>query len=179
MLKRKVFATSFCAAALVAIPGTAFAYEVQPGDTLDEVARAHGTTWRDLADRNGLPNPELILPGQHLSLAPGSARDAPGVSRTRPGATELSGPGQQAAPQSATVAGGAKEEIMRRESGGDPSAVNPRSGAVGLFQCLPSAHDCPSAGDVAGQHRWADNYVKQRYGSWDSALNFHRQHGYY
>ncbi len=45
---------------------------VQRGDTLDGIARAHGTDWQTLARINGLSNPDLIHPGQQVRL-PGSA----------------------------------------------------------------------------------------------------------
>ena len=49
----------------VARPGQ---YVVQPGDTLGAIARAYGTTVGALAAINGIPNPNLIHPGQVLTL---------------------------------------------------------------------------------------------------------------
>lgn len=43
-------------------------YLVQPGDTLDGIARRLGTTWRELARANGLANPDRIYPGQLLAI---------------------------------------------------------------------------------------------------------------
>lgn len=73
----------------------------------------------------------------------------------------------------------AKNEIMQRESGGNPNAVNPSSGTMGAFQCHPAYHSCPALGDFAAQSAWADNYVAERYGSWDAALAFHNANGHY
>src|SRR6266487_2552472 len=41
---------------------------VRPGDTLWKLV---GTRWPSVAQANGLSNPDLILPGQHLNLSGG------------------------------------------------------------------------------------------------------------
>jgi LysM repeat protein len=45
-------------------------YVVKRGDTLARIAAAHGVSWRTLwaQNRSVCPNPNLIYPGQHLSL---------------------------------------------------------------------------------------------------------------
>lgn len=45
-------------------------HEVEPGDTLSEIAVVHGTTWQALAKKNRgtVPNPHLIFPGQQIVL---------------------------------------------------------------------------------------------------------------
>lgn len=43
-------------------------YTVQSGDTLSGIASAHGTSWQHLADINGLGNPDVIYPGQVLTI---------------------------------------------------------------------------------------------------------------
>lgn len=45
-------------------------YTVKSGDTLSKIARAHGTTWRQLyhANASSVHNPDLIFPGQQLTL---------------------------------------------------------------------------------------------------------------
>jgi nucleoid-associated protein YgaU len=46
-------------------------YTVKAGDTLGSIAAAHGTTWKALYEHNESViggNPDLILPGQELSL---------------------------------------------------------------------------------------------------------------
>jgi len=78
----------------------------------------------------------------------------------------------EAAPQSVWTNNAARNAIIRLESGGNPYAVNPSSGARGLYQCLPAAHACPSVGDVAGQHKWGQRYATSRYGTWENALAF-------
>ncbi|MFF2092902.1 5'-nucleotidase C-terminal domain-containing protein [Paenibacillus sp. NPDC058174] len=44
-------------------------YTVKKGDTLWSIAKAHGTTWQQLLDLNGIANPNLIYPGQKIKLA--------------------------------------------------------------------------------------------------------------
>ena len=46
-------------------------YIVQAGDYLGRIAKAHGTTWQDLAKLNALPDPNSIEVGQRLRV-PGS-----------------------------------------------------------------------------------------------------------
>ncbi|MBO8186336.1 LysM peptidoglycan-binding domain-containing protein [Streptomyces spirodelae] len=167
-------------------------YEVRPGDTLSEVARSHGTNWHELAERNGLADPDLIYPGQHLTLEEATPQPAPAApdSAATPGAEGETGPqAQQPAPQPQETPEGnrstdqapgismaenaAKAEIIRRESSGNPNAQNGKY--HGLFQT-----DQPwGRGTVAEQHAGAERYVKERYGSWEAALAFHNAHGWY
>lgn len=41
---------------------------VKRGDTLSKIGQAHGVSWRELASKNGLGNPNLIFPGQKIAL---------------------------------------------------------------------------------------------------------------
>jgi LysM repeat protein len=43
-------------------------YVVQKGDTLSSVASMYGTSWKKLAEYNGLADPNKILPGQELRI---------------------------------------------------------------------------------------------------------------
>jgi hypothetical protein len=45
-------------------------YTVKSGDTLSKIAQAHGTTWQQLyqANTSVVDNPDLIYPGQQLTL---------------------------------------------------------------------------------------------------------------
>jgi GH24 family phage-related lysozyme (muramidase)/LysM repeat protein len=52
-------------------PGSA--YTVKRGDTLNDIAKAHGTTWQTLARINGLSNPNLITIGQQIKLPAGTS----------------------------------------------------------------------------------------------------------
>lgn len=50
------------------LAGAARTYTVQAGDTLSAIAAKYGTTWQTLAAKNGLANPNLIYPGQLLTI---------------------------------------------------------------------------------------------------------------
>jgi LysM repeat protein len=41
---------------------------VKSGDTLSEIAAAHGTTWQEIARLNGITDPKRIHVGQVLKL---------------------------------------------------------------------------------------------------------------
>ena len=84
-----------------------------------------------------------------------------------------------AAPTGVWTNNSARNIIIKRESGGNPYAVNPSSGARGLYQCNPHFHSCPSVGDVSGQHKWGQKYMASRYGSWNNALAFWNTNGWW
>lgn len=65
-----------------------------------------------------------------------------------------------------------RDYIIQHESSGNPWAVNPSSGTMGLFQCHPRWHSCPALGDVAGQLAWGERYMQGRYGTWYNAYVF-------
>jgi hypothetical protein len=77
----------------------------------------------------------------------------------------------------------ALDTIVGAESGWNPKAVNPSSGAAGIPQMLPSAHPDINVkqflNDPMQQIRWMLNYVSQRYGSPLEALAFREQKGWY
>lgn len=68
--------------------------------------------------------------------------------------------------------------LIMRESGCNPRAVNPTSGACGISQALPCSKmgpvnaDGTSAVSPVGQLQWMNSYVMARYGSWERALDF-------
>jgi resuscitation-promoting factor RpfB len=68
-------------------------------------------------------------------------------------------------------------ELIRRESGCNPNAVNRSSGACGIPQALP----CSKLGttDPVKQIIWMQNYVMSRYGSWSNAVAWHNSHNWY
>lgn len=73
---------------------------------------------------------------------------------------------QAGIPQTAST-----NKLILKESGCNPRAVNPTSGACGIPQAWPCSK-LPNGvnTDPVTQLRWMDNYVKTRYGSWDNAL---------
>jgi TP901 family phage tail tape measure protein len=76
-------------------------------------------------------------------------------------------------------------ELVNRESGGDPRAVNPTAGAAGLAQALPPSKYPPGAWPYTGpesavkQIQWMADYMAGRYGSPTSALAFHDANNWY
>jgi hypothetical protein len=69
--------------------------------------------------------------------------------------------------------------LIDKESGCNPYAVNPSSGACGIAQELPCGKSGCTMGDGACQLVWMNRYVLERYGSWASAVTFHRANNYY
>ena len=132
------------------------AYTVASGDTLSRIsARFCGTPgdYLSLAGASGITNPNLIYPGQTIKLkchaAPLQLPPAPvstsAAHRSSASHAEHRARGRHARPTapsagSVSTAGMAAFEacVISRESGGNPRAVNPASGAGGLYQFLPS-----------------------------------------
>ncbi len=71
----------------------------------------------------------------------------------------------------------AKEWIAQRESNGSYSAYNPAGGYYGRYQLNPSLVSYGAS--PAEQEAAADNYVAQRYGSWERAQQFWAANGWY
>jgi len=147
-------------------------YTVRSGDSLSQIsARFCGTAadYPSLAAASGIANPNLIFPGQSITLNCHAAVPAPATvhvtsahrhhharhaghhadrDHTRPAGRHSapgrhargSDPGRARGPGHVGTEGmGAFEAcVISRESGGNPRAVNPSSGAGGLFQFLPS-----------------------------------------
>ncbi|GAA1318277.1 transglycosylase SLT domain-containing protein [Leucobacter albus] len=62
--------------------------------------------------------------------------------------------------------------IAQKESGWNPNATNPSSGACGLIQALPCSKVPGSGYDPVDNLRWANGYASNRYGSWAGAYAF-------
>ena len=70
-------------------------------------------------------------------------------------------------------------DLIQRESGCNPNAVNPSSGACGIAQELPCGKSGCALGDGACSVAWMNQYVKGRYGSWAAAIAFHNANNWY
>ena len=57
-------------------------YTVKAGDTLSDIAKKYGTTYQEIAEANGISNPNLIYAGQTLSI--GSDDTAQSTTTTQP-----------------------------------------------------------------------------------------------
>lgn len=137
--------------------GAAFAggdYTVKPGDTLSEIAQAHGADWHQLAEINNLRDPDLILIGQKLDLdgvtkAAVTERRSTTKARKTESRAERKSERQSerkterrnraSRSESNRSTGGsvsmsaAWRKVAECESSGNPRAVNP-AGYYGLFQ---------------------------------------------
>jgi len=73
--------------------------------------------------------------------------------------------------------------IVQRESGGNPLAVNASSGAYGLGQALPASKMAPFGADYrtnpVTQLRWMRSYVNATYGGACPAWAFWQSHHWY
>jgi nucleoid-associated protein YgaU len=132
-------------------------YTVKPGDTLSSIARhEYGSAgdWPALwwVNRRKVHNPETIMVGQRLKLSSwhprkawlnraalaASPAPAPPVSAPTAGPAAVSQPASTATATYSGASGGFQACVIARESGGNAGAVNPSSGAGGLYQFLPS-----------------------------------------
>jgi hypothetical protein len=140
-------------------------YVARPGDTLSGIARheyGSAADWPALwwINRHAVPNPDDIAAGQRLALStwhprqawldraaraaiavpasarPASAPTAAVAATTGPAPAPL--PGTSPAGTSTAAPGSFQACVIARESGGNARAVNPASGAGGLYQFLPS-----------------------------------------
>lgn len=64
------------------------------------------------------------------------------------------------------------DNIVTRESGWNPNAVNKSSGACGLGQQLPCGKWAGTWNDPVAALKAMDGYVKDRYGGWSQAVAF-------
>lgn len=71
----------------------------------------------------------------------------------------------------------ALRELLRRESTWNPRAINPSSGACGLYQFYPCRWS--TIPNVETQSLAGLRYIRQRYGTPAAALRFHNHNGWY
>ncbi len=78
---------------------------------------------------------------------------------------------------------GCLESLWMRESGWNPSAENPSSGAYGIPQSLPGSKMASAGSDwrtnPATQIEWGLGYIRDRYGSPCGAWGHSESHGWY
>lgn len=176
-------------------------YRVHAGDTLTSIyARScHARAWPRLwwRNRQQVPDPNLLL--THITLSVPACRDprpstvrgamaaippppppppAPAPQQAGPvaqSAPAAAGPAAAPAPATGTYSGGSgfQQCVIAAESGGNPSAVNPSSGAGGLYQFLPSTwaalghSGSPQNASVAEQNQaFAQEYAQSGTAAW-------------
>ena len=176
-------------------------YTVKSGDTLSGIAEKYGTTVDRLMQLNHLSSDFLVVgeqiatvgsqePAQTVQTQPqstttNSAQSAQNSSQTYTQAQDSQNSQniQSADQQTSTYYNSsvseseqaAKEWSAQRESHGSYSARNGQY--VGKYQL--SADKLNGDMTPANQERTADNYVKQRYGSWAQAKQAWLQNGWY
>lgn len=168
--------------------------EVTAGDTMSGISSKYGVDMNQLAQSNGVQNPNLIVVGQrlHLNATNSNQQSAQTVQQPAQQQTQTaqSAPAAQASASTQTTntsvsnyqapsLGGseqaAKDWIASRESGGNYNATNGQY--IGKYQLSASYLN----GDYspANQERVANQYVQGRYGSWTAAQSFWQNHGWY
>lgn len=180
-------------------------YVVQSGDTLSAIALKYGVSVEEIKNANGLSS-DLLLVGQKLKVG-GQLQPQPQVqAQTQTEAEAEAQPQTQAQPQTEAEAEAeaqpqeqvqpqpqtqsqaqsqqptlndneqsAKNWIAQKESNGSYSATNGQY--IGKYQLSSSMLN----GDYSpeNQERVADNYVTQRYGSWQNAKEAWLANGWY
>lgn len=192
-MKKQILMAAATLTILTAVSTAVSAEEItiKSGDTLSALAEEHNVTVDFLARLNDIANPDLIYVGEKLfteqSDRPDKDLSLPVVVETTPVEEHAYTPEVSATPttpsapvEAPTVSvtgseAAAKEEIARRESGGSYDARNGRY--IGRYQLT----DSYLGGDYspANQERVADEYVRNRYGSWTAALEFWNANGWY
>ena len=141
------------------------AYSVASGDTLGTIAARYGSSWSVLASHNGIANANLIYVGQTVCIPSGSA-----YTYVAPATRQSSAPitYSAAAPvsQNGSVAsmiyqvfgasGANAVSIATCESGLNPGATNPYSGAAGVFQIMPGTWSGTSYAGYSAYNAWAN-----------------------
>jgi hypothetical protein len=170
---------------------------VQRGDSLSAISlHEYGTAaeWPALwwANRRQVPDPSMIVPGERL-IVPSGLRVSRWLVRAATAAPRHARPVAVARPPSgAPVSGGAsvadtvasaaarratpgsfRSCVIQRESSGNPRAVNPSSGAGGLYGFLPSTwhglgfSGLPENASVAEQnYAFAKEYAQSGTSAW-------------
>jgi resuscitation-promoting factor RpfC len=166
---------------------------VKGGDSLSAISQrefGRAADWPALwwANRHTVHNPALVQAGQRLRV-PGKHQVKPWLERAALAAIPAAAPAlaapvattaetSTAAPAPAAASyGGAPGSfqacVIQAESGGNPTAVNPSSGAGGLYQFLPSTWQAlgfsglPENASVAEQNAaFAKEYAESGTSAW-------------
>ena len=196
MEMKKVITGAAALSGLVAFGQTANADEVvvKAGDTVSELALKYNTTIDAIQQANKLQDVNLIFVGQRLEVgsnvlaeASQAAQQQAQPAQAAPQAqtqVQEAQPAQQQTQQVQTTTPqtpvndaevSAKAWIANVESGGSYTAQNGRY--YGKYQLTNSY----LGGDYSpeNQERVADNYVANRYGSWQAAKSFWLANGWY
>jgi len=169
-------------------------YTVKAGDSLSSISQhEYGTAadWPALwwINRGTVRDPDLIQTGQRLQV-PARAAVTAAMLRAALAARPAAVPAPASAPAAPSVGpeapapaaasysgapGGFQACVIQAESGGNASAVNPSSGAGGLYQFLPSTWQAlgfsglPQDASVAEQNAaFAKEYAESGTSAWSA-----------
>jgi soluble lytic murein transglycosylase-like protein len=154
---------------------------VARGDSLSAISlHEYGTAaeWPALwqANRRQVPDPSMIVPGERL-IVPSGLRVSRWLVRAATAAPRHARPVAVARPPSGAprraTPGSFRSCVIQRESSGNPRAVNPSSGAGGLYGFLPSTwhglgfSGLPENASVAEQnYAFAKEYAQSGTSAW-------------
>lgn len=152
---------------------------VKSGDTLNKLAEAYNTDVDTIVKDNNIKDANLIYVGDNLTI--GTAASATQEKVQQPATVTVAPTTQytqteaQPVQTQPTTGSSAKETLAQRESGGSYTAQNGRY--YGKYQ-LDSSY---LNGDYSesNQDATAENYVHNRYGSWENALAHSNATGWY
>ena len=162
-------------------------YTVKSGDTLSTISHAFigdNSLINTIAQDNNIADINLIHAGQELTIkTDGSSVSAAPVAVEQPVYQEAYvEPVYQetyqepaAAPAYSGNSSSAKEWIAQKESSGSYSATNGQY--IGRYQLSSSYLNGDHSPE--NQERVADQYVADRYGSWENAQSFWMNNGWY
>ena len=126
---RRVIAPVVLVGAL-AVSGSAGTYVVRPGDTLSGIAGRHGLSVSQLAEANGITDPNLVFVGQKLSVAGGGSTQAAAAPSGR---SHTVAPGETLSAIAARY-GTSVSAIVKANGIADPNRV-----VIGSSLSIPSA----------------------------------------
>lgn len=158
-------------------------YTIKSGDTLSTISqqfKGDNSLINSIAQKNNVADINMIYVGEQLTIPTDGQAVATTTTTTSQSTTTQTAAAAQTTTQTAAstytgTSSSAKEWIAQRESSGSYTATNGRY--IGRYQ-LDSSY---LNGDysAANQERVADNYVAQRYGSWEAAQSFWMANGWY
>ncbi|MGX7052379.1 LysM peptidoglycan-binding domain-containing protein [Leuconostoc palmae] len=164
-------------------------YVVKSGDTLNKLSVEFNTSVEKIAANNNISDVNLIVVGQHLSLADKVAQDTPSVAAQAPVAAtqvQAQAPVQQytAAPVQQTVSpqvssSSALDALIARESGGNTSATNGQYYGIGQLSPEARAMYGGNSSDYNDQLNAMKSYISARYGTAENAWAHSQATGWY
>lgn len=156
-------------------------YIVQSGDTLSTIShqfKGDDSLIEKIAQDNKIENIDLIFVGEELMINTENEvqpADEKTVKTEEVPVQEETVVAEAPSATNVATTSSAKEWIAQKESNGSYDATNGRY--IGRYQLDASYLN----GDYSSenQERVADNYVAQRYGSWEAAQSFWLANGWY